>query len=242
MTKHTAIIIDDERLARVNLKRLLESYSEIEVVAEAGSCASAIKAIKTFKPGVVFLDIQLMGETGFDLLEKIGPYRKIVFVTAYNEYAIRAFEINAIDYLLKPVNPLRLAETIKRLNKSIDPMPDAGKKFNYNDAVYLKLNSHTSGFLKINTIEVITSVGNHTKLKAADGKHFIVLKTLKQWEEELPAGYFVRIHRSTIINIEFILRIEKYSMKYFRLYAKNIDDPFKVSRRYLNGLKKKYRI
>src|SRR5512133_1127119 len=105
MTKLKAIIVDDERLARVNLRNLLEHHPEIEVVGEAGSCKSAIESISFYKPQLIFLDIQLSGETGFDLLEMIDNSIKVIFVTAYDEYAIRAFEVNAVDYLLKPVNP-----------------------------------------------------------------------------------------------------------------------------------------
>src|SRR5674536_1937 len=101
MTRIKAIIVYDERLARVNLKKLLEPHPEIEIVGEAGSCISAIELISLHNPGLIFLDIQLSGETGFDLLELIDNSIKIIFVTAYDEYAMRAFEVNAIDYLLK---------------------------------------------------------------------------------------------------------------------------------------------
>ena len=117
MTNLKAIIVDDERLARVNLKKLLEPHPEIEIVGEAGSCQGAVDMINMFNPQLIFLDIQLSGETGFDLLEMIDSSIKIIFVTAYDEYAIRAFEVNAIDYLLKPINPERL-KVINRQNNN----------------------------------------------------------------------------------------------------------------------------
>ena len=110
-----ALIVDDERLARVNLKRLLESYPDIEIAGEADSCASAVEAINLHQPELIFLDIQLGGETGFDLLEMIDHPVSIIFVTAYDEYAIRAFEVNASDYLLKPVSPERLKLSVDRI-------------------------------------------------------------------------------------------------------------------------------
>src|SRR3989339_1535982 len=114
MTNIKALIVDDERLARVSLRKLLEPYPYIEIAGEADSCENAIELIDLHKPKLIFLDIQLSGETGFDLLEIIDNSIKIIFVTAFDEFAIRAFDVNAIDYLLKPVNPERLKVSIER--------------------------------------------------------------------------------------------------------------------------------
>lgn len=242
MTKIPCIIVDDERLARVNLKRLLEPYPGIRIVGEAGSCREAVHLIDQYQPQLIFLDIQLIGESGFDLLEKIDSKVQVVFVTAYDEYAIRAFEINAVDYLLKPVNPERLKKTVERITTQEPANMIQDKKFTYDDSVYVKLNSHTSKFIKINSIQFISSVGNYTRLHVTNGKNYVVLKTLKQWEHDLPGENFMRIHRSTIVNIEYIIRIEKYSLKYQRLYLMNIDKPFEISRRYMVNLKNNYKI
>ena len=109
-----AILIDDERLARQELKSLLAAYPEIQIVGEANNVETAIESIKQLKPDVIFLDIQMPGKNGFELLEEISGVPEVVFVTAYDEYAIRAFEVNALDYLLKPVQSNRLAETVKK--------------------------------------------------------------------------------------------------------------------------------
>jgi two-component system LytT family response regulator len=114
-----AIIVDEERLARVNLRRLLGPFPEIEITGEANSCESALELISLSKPQLVFLDIQLRGETCFDLLELIDTSINIIFVTAYDENAMRTFEVNAVDYLSKPVNPERLRESIERVIKQI---------------------------------------------------------------------------------------------------------------------------
>ena len=113
-----AIIVDEERLARVNLRRLLEPFPEIEIAGEASSCASALELINLHSPQLIFLDIQLRGETCFDFLELIDNSIKIIFVTAYDEYAIRAFDVNAVDYLSKPVNPERLRVAIGRIKNT----------------------------------------------------------------------------------------------------------------------------
>ena len=237
MIKLKAIIVDDERLARVNMKKLLEPHPEIEIVGEAGSCNSALELINIHQPELIFLDIQLSGETGFDLLELIDNSIKIIFVTAYDEFAIRAFEVNAIDYLLKPVNPARLKESIERvINREKEKKSDA-KCYEYSDSIYVRLNNYASRFIKISSITFIEPVGNYSKIVTIEGKHCLVLKTLKQWQEELPDNNFVRIHRSSIVNIEHVERIEKKSNTHHRAYLKNVPEPLEVSRRYAKKLK-----
>ena len=232
-----AIIVDDERLARVNLKKLLEPHHEIEIAGEASSCEGAVELINLYKPQLIFLDIQLSGETGFDLLELIDNSIKIVFVTAYDEFAIRAFEVNAIDYLLKPVNPERLKVSIERIMNSEKRQKSEAKSYEYTDSIYVRLNNYASRFIKISSITFIEPVGNYSKIVTIEGKHCLVLKTLKQWQEELPDNNFVRIHRSSIINIEHLDHIEKKSNTCHRAYLKNISQPLEVSRRYAQKLK-----
>jgi two-component system, LytTR family, response regulator len=237
MTKIKAILVDDERLARVNLRRMLVTFPEIEIAGEAGSCESAVELISQNKPQLIFLDIQLSGETGFDLLELIDNSIKIIFVTAYDEYAIRAFEVNAIDYLLKPVNPERLKASIERVLNREKTQKSDEKSFKYSDSIYVRLNNYASRFIKISSITCIEPVGNYSKIVTIEGKHCLVLKTLKQWQEELPDNNFVRIHRSSIVNIEHVERIEKKSNTPHRAFLKNISEPLEVSRRYAKKLK-----
>jgi two-component system, LytTR family, response regulator len=237
MTRVKAIIVDDERLARVNLRTLLAPHPEIEIAGEAVSCESALELIHIHKPQLIFLDIQLGGETGFDLLELIDNSIKIVFVTAYDEYAIRAFEVNAIDYLLKPVNPERLKVAVERALKGDKAQKAEVKSYEYSDSIYVKLNNYASRFIKISTITFIEPVGNYSRLVTIEGKHCLVLKTLKQWQEELPDNNFVRIHRSSIVNIEHVERIEKKSNTRHSAYLKNVPEPLEVSRRYAKKLK-----
>jgi len=237
MTNIKAIIVDDERLARVNLKKLLEPFKEIEIVGEASSCKSTVELISLYKPELIFLDIQLSGETGFDLLELIDNSIKIIFVTAYDEYAIRAFEVNVIDYLLKPVNPERLKKSIERVINREKTQKSEAKSYEYSDSIYVRLNNYSSRFIKISSITFIEPVGNYSKIVTIEGKYCLVLKTLKQWQEELPDNNFVRIHRSSIVNIEHVERIEKKSNTQHRAYLKNVPEPLEVSRRYAKKLK-----
>ena len=237
MTNLKAIIVDDERLASVNLKKLLEPHPQIEIVGEASSCQGAVDMINMFNTQLIFLDIQLSGETGFDLLEMIDSSIKIIFVTAYDEYAIRAFDVNAIDYLLKPVNPERLKVSIERVINREKTQKSEAKSYEYSDSIYVRLNNYASRFIKISSITFIEPVGNYSKIVTIEGKHCLVLKTLKQWQEELPDNNFVRIHRSSIVNIEHVERIEKKSNTQHRAYLKNVPEPLEVSRRYAKKLK-----
>jgi two-component system LytT family response regulator len=237
MTNIKAIIVDDERLARVNLRKLLEPHTEIQIVGETSSCSGAIDLINFHRPQLIFLDIQLSGETGFDLLELIDNSIKVVFVTAYDEYAMRAFEVNAIDYLLKPVSPERLKLSIERVMKRESKQESTRKNYEYSDSIYVRLNNYASRFIKISSISFIEPVGNYSRIVTSEGKHCLVLKTLKQWQEELPDNNFVRIHRSSIVNIEHIDRIEKKSNTQHRAYLKNVSEPLEVSRRYAKKLK-----
>jgi two-component system, LytTR family, response regulator len=237
MTNLKAIIVDDERLARVNLRKLLLAHPVIEIAGETSSCEGAVELINLHKPQLIFLDIQLSGETGFDLLEIINNSIKIVFVTAYDEFAIRAFEVNAIDYLLKPVNPERLKVAIDRVLHSEPIQKDPGKGYEYTDSIYVRLNNYSSRFIKISSITFIEPVGNYSKIVTSEGKHCLVLKTLKQWQEELPDNNFVRIHRSSIVNIEHVDHIEKKSNAHHKAFLKNFSEPLEVSRRFAKNLK-----
>ena len=237
MTNLKAIIVDDERLARVNLRKLLEPYPEIEIVGEASSCQSTVDMINMFNPQLIFLDIQLSGETGFDLLEMIDNTIKIIFVTAYDEYAIRAFEVNAIDYLLKPVNPERLKAAIDKVVIKEKEQKREPRNYEYSDSIYVRLNNYASRFIKISSITFIEPIGNYSKIATIEGKHCLVLKTLKQWQEELPDNNFVRIHRSSIVNIEHVDHIEKNPDSGHLAFLKNKPEPLEVSRRYAKKLK-----
>jgi len=120
MTTLKTILIDDERLAREELKLLLNKYDEIDIIDEAKNGEEGISKIKELKPDLIFLDISMPGINGFEMLKKLDEIPKVIFVTAYDEYAIKAFEVNALDYILKPVDPIRLSEAIQKLSKKED--------------------------------------------------------------------------------------------------------------------------
>jgi len=227
--RFTAILVDDERLARKELRSMLAEHEIIDVVGEAETVAQATELVHAKNPDVIFLDIQLPGETGFDLLEKISPACKIIFVTAFDAYAIRAFEVNALDYLLKPINPARLAQAIERLT-SHEPAPPV-RDLEYEDRLFIEVDER-SRLLKVSDIIVITAMGDYSQILSCDGQKSLVLKSLKDWEDRLPAKHFTRIHRSTIVNLEYVERVESWFNRSYRIHIRQLPEPLVMSRRY----------
>jgi two-component system, LytTR family, response regulator len=236
--KLRALLIDDERLARKDLRSLLSEYDNIEVVGEADNVQKAMEVIAAEDPDLLFLDIQMPGESGFDLLDKIDLQAKVIFVTAFDEYAIRAFEVDAIDYLLKPVNPERLRTAIERLNREQLYSQNKQRILDYDDAMLLSLNSHLK-FLRVNSIVYIQSAGDYSEIITSEGKKGLIQKSMAEWEQRLPEKYFCRIHRSTIVNIEFVTKIDEWFGNSYQVTLKGIEQPLTMSRRYAALLRQK---
>ena len=161
------------------------------------------------------------GESGFDLLDKIDISAKVIFVTAYDEYAIRAFEVNAVDYLLKPVNPKRLAQALNKLEETESEVGEPPRSLEYDDRLFLMVGTHFK-FLKVNSILSINAAGDYTEVLTKDGHKGLTLKSMKEWENRLPDQYFIRIHRSTIVNMEHIDRVEEWFNYSFKVYLKGL--------------------
>jgi two-component system LytT family response regulator len=233
------MIIDDERLARVNLRKKLSGYPEIEVIAEANSRATGIKAIQELNPDLLFLDILLSDGNGFDLLHKVEYKGKIIFVTAYNEYACRAFEINALNYLLKPISKERLNCVITHLIHSENERNVSNiHKFRYDDRIMIeqKKNIH---FIKVENIIYIKAEREYTCLFENNGKEYLVLKSIGYWQKELPDEQFARIHRNSIINFNYIERSERIGNT-VKIFLESISEPISISRGYYKLIKTRY--
>lgn len=211
-----AIIIDDERLARNELKKLLMDFPEIEVVAEAANAGEGIEKIENINPDLVFLDIQMPGKTGFDMLSELDKAPHVIFTTAYDEYALKAFEVNALDYLLKPVEPKRLSDAIQKLHLQEEKEPGGnGATINVNrsilsenDQVFVK-DGERCWFVKLSDIRLFESVGNYAKVYFATNKP-LILKSLNALEERLDEKTFFRANRKHIVNLRMIDKIEPY--------------------------------
>jgi two-component system LytT family response regulator len=238
--KRKAIIIDDEPLVRDDLRDMLAAHKDIEVACEVGTVAEAKKLLAANRFDVVFLDIQLLGGSGFDLVPFINPSAAIIFITAHDEFAVRAFEINALDYLLKPVADDRLAESLKRLMRRQAKQPDTtGKRgsFKPSDSVLIRTDAERL-FVRLDRITAIHSIGgNYAAIYLNNREKLLSRKTLKNWETILPKSLFTRIHRSTIINNGFIERINFEKDGSCLVHLSGQKETFAVSRRLLSSLK-----
>jgi two-component system LytT family response regulator len=204
-----ALLIDDEAPAREDLRRLLAAHPEITIVGEAGSVTSARTRLAEGGYDLVFMDIQLVGGSGFDLVSFVSPDARIIFVTAYDQHAMRAFEVNALDYLLKPVRRERLAEAMRRVASAVhheEPVPRPVLRAD--DVIHVKTGRAAARFVKLADIVTLTSEDNYSMLLLGDGSSLLVRETLASWEVRLPATHFMRVHRQVIVNL---LRIEGFS-------------------------------
>lgn len=209
-----AIIIDDERLARTELRKLLQDFPEVEVVDEAANADEGINKIDTLQPDLVFLDIQMPGKTGFDMLAELERAPHVIFTTAYDEYALKAFEVNALDYLLKPIEPKRLADAMQKLHiAETKEAQVAPENFNQSilteaDQVFVK-DGERCWFVKLSDIRLFESVGNYAKVFFGANKP-LILKSLNALEERLDPKTFFRANRKHIVNLRMIDKIEPY--------------------------------
>jgi two-component system LytT family response regulator len=209
-----AIIIDDERLARAELRKLLQDFPEVEVVDEAANAEEGIAKIEAQNPDLIFLDIQMPGKTGFDMLASLERSPNVIFTTAYDEYALKAFEVNALDYLLKPVEPKRLADAIQKLHfveskESISNGEHINRSLlSENDQVFVK-DGERCWFVKLSDIRLFESVGNYAKVFFGNNKP-LILKSLNALEERLDEKTFFRANRKHIVNLRLIDKVEPY--------------------------------
>lgn len=210
-----AIIIDDERLARAELKKLLQDFPEVEVVDEAANAEEGIAKIESQQPDLIFLDIQMPGKTGFDMLSQLEKTPQVIFTTAYDEFALKAFEVNALDYLLKPIEPKRLADAVQKLNvgeakenRTTEITGTNNSLLTENDQVFVK-DGERCWFVKLSDIRLFESVGNYAKVFFGSNKP-LILKSLNALEERLDEKTFFRANRKHIVNLRMIDKIEPY--------------------------------
>lgn len=237
MSTVTAIIIDDEWLVRSELRVMLQEFPQLRVVAEAANVSEALQAVREHQPDVIFLDVQLAGETGFDFLEKAHTSSRIIFITAFDQFAIRAFEVHALDYLLKPIRRERLADALRRIQESLPVKPRPARAQSYTDMIYVMIDGSLRP-IKLPMLKCITADGNYSFVHFQDNKRELVLRTLGEWMEVLPEKQFLRIHRSTIINSDYVDKVIKLANYSHAVYLHGMAHPFTMSRRYAIKLKR----
>lgn len=238
------VLIEDEPLAREELHRLLAAHPQWRVVGETGSVPEARTLLAGGGYDVVLLDIQLAGGSGFDLVPHVAPGARIIFVTAHDQFALRAFDVNALDYLLKPVSATRLAAALQRAavpsptapsapatttvaNASAAPFPPPLVP---GDRVYLKGERH-GRFVALADLAAIIADDNYTEVFVADGERFLLRRSLRAWESCLPATQFVRVHRQAIVNLAQIERIEAPDSETPQLHVRGLRAPLTCSHR-----------
>ncbi len=230
-----ALIIDDEAPARAALRGLLRAHPEITLVGEADTVADAQVRLAVPDYDLVFLDIQLVGGTGFDLLPCIRPEARFVFVTAFDQHAVRAFEVNALDYLIKPVRPQRLDDALRRLADSSSPFLHL--PLESSDLVHLKIGNGTTRFVALTDLAAIEANENYSTVLLGDGTQLLVRRTMKTWEDTLPAAQFVRVHRATIVNLARYRGSDRESYEITLLRIEGLAEPVRASFRYLPELR-----
>jgi two-component system LytT family response regulator len=201
-----ALIVDDEPLARRELRRLLAAIQGIEVVGEAGNIDDARARIEELAPGVVFLDIQMPGGSGFDLLAQLERVPRVIFTTAYDQYAVKAFDVNALDYLLKPIEPERLAAALRKLQASA-PMSSAGAAPGAPLEQLFVRDGHRCWFVPLREVSVISAEGNYVRLRWGRERPLLG-RSLAALEQKLDPKRFFRANRRELINLDFITQVE----------------------------------
>jgi two-component system LytT family response regulator len=210
------LIVDDERLVRSEIRRMLDGHDSVEVVGEAADATEAEVAVEDLDPDLLLLDVQMPDATGFDLLERLGEVPHVVFVTAYDEYAIRAFEVNALDYLVKPVEEERLAEALETVQEQAAlsedavgpaPQPDTAENqepdtLTIDDRVFVK-DGRRCWFIRLEKVRLFEAAGNYTRLYF-EGEEPLVHRSLSSLEEQLEPERFFRASRQHILNLEWV--------------------------------------
>lgn len=207
-----ALIIDDERLARKELNSLLAEHHEIEIIGEAVNADDAFEKINALKPDLLFLDIQMPGKTGFDLLEMLDSVPKVIFTTAYDEFALKAFEVSALDYVLKPIQPERLKDAIGKLEirQNLENIEEEKPrdKLTGKDQVFVK-DGEKCWFVRLSDVRLFESYGNYIKVYF-DQQKPMIHKSLNALDERLDDKTFFRVSRKHIINLNWVDKIETW--------------------------------
>lgn len=209
MSTYKTIIIDDERLAREEVKRALAGYPDFEIVGEATNVDVALSLIESKQPDVIFLDIHMPKKSGFDLLDELGAVPEVVFTTAYDQYAVQAFEVNALDYLVKPLREERFSKTIQKVKSELSAKKsEEPKSFAANSKIFIK-DGEKCYFIPLVDISFIESLDNYARLYFGN-KKVMIKRSLNVLEKKLDSSLFFRINRSQIINMQYIKEIHPH--------------------------------
>lgn len=223
------MVVDDERLARQSLRQSLAQIDGVELVAEAENVAEARAAYSVARPHAVFLDIRMPREDGFSFLDGLAETPRVVFVTAYSEHAVKAFEVEAVDYLLKPVRPKRLADAVARLREACGLNAPVEKRYDRNDRICLRTPGRTvvAPFEKVLLLE---ADGDFTRFVIAGEAPLMICQKLGAYERVLPSPPFVRVNRSLVLNMDAFLRSQRVTRDEERVWLNGLAEPVTLGR------------
>lgn len=233
-----ALLIDDERLARSELRRLLKAHPEVEIVGEAANAIQAEEKIASLKPDLIFLDVQMPGRTGFELLADLPDAPHVIFTTAYDQYALKAFDFGALDYLLKPIEPARLTLALARLQTDHEPATEAASatgSLGETDQVFLK-DGDRCWLVRVSDIRLLESEGNYARVYFAENRPLIP-RSLQTLETRLDPRLFFRVSRQHIINLRAVRKVEPWFDGGLLLRLGENDPEIKVARRRAQDLR-----
>lgn len=205
----TSIVVEDSRLARQELKNMLENHPEIQVIGEASHAEEARQLIETLEPDLLFLDIQLPGKNGFELLEMLETSPMVVFTTAFDEYAVKSFEYNTLDYLLKPIRPERLAATIRRVVDRWESQDRSHRSPMHAQSQVFVRDGDACWLVQLKEVRLMEVVGNYTRLYFEDNRP-LIQRSLNQLETRLDPQLFFRVNRQQMINLQWIEHIDTW--------------------------------
>ena len=224
------ILCDDERLALQRLRQLLSPHPNIQIVGEAKTKAAALKLIRKERPDALFLDVQMPGATGFDLLKALHPPPKTVMVTAYSKYAVQAFDLDAVDYLIKPVSPQRFAQAVHRLQTACSKKVAISQTaYSLQDRICLHT-PHQSIVVPIESIPLLQADGDFTRIHIPNSTPLMICQPLGSYEKILPFPPFAKIDRSHLINLKRITRIDRKSRDEANLILEGVPQPIPIGR------------
>jgi two-component system, LytTR family, response regulator len=245
------VIIEDDSASVALLLEFLKTFEFIHVIGKAGNYKESEALLKeiTNEIQLLILDIDLEGANSLDLIKYLNPKTKILFTTSFTEFAVKAFEFNTIDYIVKPISYDRLSKALSRIDlidqehadADLESLSKSGSRFGINNMVLMNINNEMK-FIKIKDISYIQAKGNYTNVCLENGTQFITYGLIKVWEDKLPLDDFFRVHRSTIVNLHNVIKIDKGTYDTGILYLKGIETPFEVSRNYFSIIKNKFKL
>lgn len=244
----STLIIEDSSLYLKVLEELVKDIKDLELIASTTSFDEGKTILETVIPDLILLDIEIGEMTSFDLIPFINRHSKVIFVTSHTEYAVKAFEVNAVDYLVKPVTRGRLEQAVKRFIEEKEVGGNASvfeeeneEKFSMDQRIMVAADDKYV-LIEVSEIMYIEALGNYVQIYTGVDKRLVTYGSIKNWMQRLPEKFFFQIHRSTIINLDFLDRIEKYTNDTGRAYLKGKRDALEISRNYFSLMKKTFKV